>query len=487
MNQCQVNALLNVDKLVSSSDFDYCLLNDGIVRLGYWYDSDSSWASTVWFIGRHWRDRLNQGAFTIATSAMLLFLIISVLANIKIVHYHITSAPHPKYSLTALSKLCIRVHVFTGILGVALPLYVFFSSDEPSGFIVMCAVCAADFIFALTAFMQTPNVHGVRVLTVPLYYVCVFFKVVINCCLLQSLVHDNTGGFKTQVQWLWMVWVVHQTYAWVRIFYNVFSKFDSLRGHIYSVSVLMAGAICIGAVFGVYLFVAWIIAIWLMYFSIGQEVTALIAKEDLSEDDVIRVSALADMWKEWHYNIYYSDAAATQRARELCAANGIRLTSPEVLSTTSRELKASILFHTIDVGGSGEMSIKEVECFLARFGVVNPSAAAKTLLQDKKCIGLSDFTEHFVAFYEYAFAGLVYIEAEHVHPSVRRKLQALAARHEDSKVLAQELHILKIDHHSLCKDYALNESKEERLDDDEVDTPASTTTISSEDNMYASL
>ena len=241
MNQCQIDAVLNVNELVSSSDFDYCLLNDELVRLGYWYDSDSSWASTVWFLARHWRDRLNQGAFTIATAAMFLFLVISVLANIKIVHYHLTSAPHPKYSLTTLSKLCIRVHVFTGILGVALPLYVFFSTDEPSCFGVMCTVCAADYIFAITAFMQTPNVHGVRVLTVPLYYVCVFFKVVINSCLLQSLVNGNTGGFKTHVQWLWMVWVIHQTYAWVRIFYNVFSKFDTLRGHIYSVSVLMAG------------------------------------------------------------------------------------------------------------------------------------------------------------------------------------------------------------------------------------------------------
>eukprot|EP01032_Pedospumella_encystans_P009226 gene9226-10882_t len=413
MNQCQVNALLNVNKLVSSSDFDYCLLNDEIVRLGYWYDSDSSWASTVWFLSRHWRDRLNQGAFTIATSAMLLFLIISVLANIKIVHYHLTSAPHPKYSLTALSKLCIRVHVFTGILGVALPLYVFFSSDEPSGFIVMCAVCAADFIFALTAFIQTPNVHG-------------------------SLVHDNTGGFKTHVQWLWMVWVVHQTYAWVRIFYNVFSKFDTLRGHIYSVSVLMAGAICIGAVFGVYLFVVWIIAIWLMYMSIGQETTALMAKDKLSEDDIVRVSALANMWKEWHYNIYSTGAVAAQRGRELCMAHGVNLMSPDVLCTTSRDLKATILFESIDLDGSGEVSVQEMELFLARFGVVNPSAAVQVLLQGKKCIGLSDFTEHFVAFYEYAFAGLVYIEAEHGHPSVRRKLLSLAARHEDAQVLTKE-------------------------------------------------
>ncbi len=241
MSQCQFDAVLNVNKLVSTSDFNYCLLNDDIIRLRYWYDDDVSWASTVWFLGRHWKDRLNQGSFTISTSAMILFLVISVVANIKIVHYHLTSAPHPKYSLTVLSKLCIRVHVFTGILGVVLPLYVFFSSDEPSAFIVMCAVCAADFIFAFTAFLQTPNVHGVRVLTVPLYYVCVFYKVVINCCLLQSLIYVNTGCFKTQVQWLWLVWVVHQTYAWVRIFYSLFNKFDALRGHIYSVSVLMAG------------------------------------------------------------------------------------------------------------------------------------------------------------------------------------------------------------------------------------------------------
>ena len=79
-----------------------------------------------------------------------------------------------------------------------------------------------------------------------------------------------------------------------------------------------------------------------MYFSIGQETTALMGKEQLTEEETIRVSALAKMWDEWPYNIYYSDPAAAQRGRELCAIHGVNLMSPDVLCTTSRD---SVLIH----------------------------------------------------------------------------------------------------------------------------------------------
>ncbi len=210
-------------------------------------------------------------------------------------------------------------------------------------------------------------------------------------------------------------------------------------------NVFSPGAICIGAVFGVYVFVAWFIAVWLMYLSIDRETTSLTAKEQWTEDETVRVNALAGMWKEWHYNIFHADPVAAQRGRDLCASYGVNLTSPDVLSTTSRTLKATILFQTIDLDGTGELSVEEMECFLARFGVVNPSAAAKVLLCGKKRVCLSDFTEHLAAFYEYAFSSLAYLETEHEPPSVRRKLLALAARQENTQAFARKtLNILDV-------------------------------------------
>ena len=248
--------------------------------------------------------------------------------------------------------------------------------------------------------------------------------------------------------------------------------------------------VCIGAVFGVYLFVAWIVAIWLMYFSIGQETTVLMTNKHLSENDTMRVSALANMWEEWPYNIYYNDPAAAQRGRELCVVHGIRLTSPEVLTTTSRELKAIVLFRTIDLARSGEVSLQEVQLFLARFGVVNPSAAAKALLQDKKRIGLPDFTQHFAVFYEYAFGSLVVIEDEHAHPSVRRKLLALAAHHENTQKLVEvPLHNLTSSHSSTLDDGELHDDFKASsiVDTVGISTPAHSPASFSVDSVSTSV
>lgn len=195
------------------------------------------------------------------------------------------------------------------------------------------------------------------------------------------------------------------------------------------IKLLFAGAVCVGAVFGVYIFIVWIMAILLMYLSIQQEASELITKNELTEHETVRVYALANMWKEWHYNIYDSDSAAAQRGLDLCRAHNIDLMRADVRSTTPAELKAAILFNTIDLNGNGDISVQELELFLVSFGIVNTSAAAKALFHNKKSVSLAEFTEHFAVFYEYAFSSLVYVNAaENTNPSLRNKLFAMAAR-----------------------------------------------------------
>ena len=116
-----------------------------------------------------------------------------------ILNYHYTVPAHPKYSLQASTRLSLRIHILTGTVGVLLPLYVFFSTNQAVGVSIMWLVAIVDLIFSCTAAFQAPNVYGMRILTIPAYYTCVALKVIVNGCLLQSLIVNPVGGFKDQV------------------------------------------------------------------------------------------------------------------------------------------------------------------------------------------------------------------------------------------------------------------------------------------------
>jgi hypothetical protein len=206
--QCQFEAEQILQKIVEGHDeFGWCNVKESINALNVWFDSSRSWADSAWLDISVWNPRINYGQNLIFTTQQILFVIVSLMANLRIIHYHHTRAPHPKFTMTRFSRICIKMHVFSGSIGVLLPLWVFFSADEFSGKILMFICSFFDFVFCVTAYFQSPNVFGVRLIVVPMYYTCVIIKVVLNICLLQSLMLQPLGGFKSQVEWLWMMWL----------------------------------------------------------------------------------------------------------------------------------------------------------------------------------------------------------------------------------------------------------------------------------------
>eukprot|EP01033_Poteriospumella_lacustris_P001035 gene1035-747_t len=126
----------------------------------------------MWFDPLAWTsDGLNSGPRIIFTSQQLLFIAVSLFANLIIITYHLTNPPHPKFSFSLQSRLCIRTHVFSGVIGVVLPF-----THEQAATICMWVYSFIDFIFAISVAMQAPNVYGVRRLTVSMYFTAVFFK-----------------------------------------------------------------------------------------------------------------------------------------------------------------------------------------------------------------------------------------------------------------------------------------------------------------------
>ena len=217
-DSCQIQSLTKIQQLIGSGHFDWCSLETSVDSLVNWYNGDRSWIWAAWFSSTTWdTSRVNVGPYIIFTTHEIVFIILSLLANALIIFYHLTNPPHPKYSLSVKTKISIRAHVVSGVIGVVLPLFVFFTTNQMIGKVLMAIVVAWDAIFITTATIQAPNVYGVRSMTVPMYYTCIFLKFVIVACLLQSLIYEPLGEYKDQVTWLWRWWIVHQTYAWVRV------------------------------------------------------------------------------------------------------------------------------------------------------------------------------------------------------------------------------------------------------------------------------
>jgi hypothetical protein len=199
MEACQAEAANNLNKLIASKQYTWCDVNNNLKNLQVFFSKDTSWASYKWFLTSSWSPRINEGPYIIFTTQQLLFIVVSVLANIFIIFYHFSEPVHPKFTISFLRRVCIRVHVFSGSIGVILPLYIFFTSNQYAGWIGMFIFVAWDIIFAISACIQAPSVYGVRSVTVPLYFVCVGCKFILTACLFQSLFFEPLGGYKSQV------------------------------------------------------------------------------------------------------------------------------------------------------------------------------------------------------------------------------------------------------------------------------------------------
>ena len=439
MSQCQASTIESIAALISSGKYSWCNINDDLQRLQGWLDDQVSWGGFQWFTTTVWNNRINEGPYLIFNTQQLLFIIVSLLANIYILFYHYTEPVHPKYTISFYRRMTIRIHVLSGSIGVILPLYTFFTTNIFAGYVCMFIFVIWDIIFNFSSIIQAPYVYGVRSVTVPLYFVCIFCKLVLSACLLSSLLIEPLGGYKSQVQWLWMCWVIHQTYAWVRIWYVTFFMADAMLDHQYTISVFLAGAMCVGAVMGFYLWVLWVIAMVCNYAYIYYNVEELrkeefnsgklrrlsLKKGPLSveeEKDMSKARELSLLWNESTANCWrkYPEAAknAIFSLRDMLAQQDIVIDEHEddedmfyyqAKYKTPNSIKAKLLFEFIR-GENEFISEEDLTHFLIAFGVSHGDARQffnEMDLTKKKYLGLEDFEKRLSAFYTYAFDGLL--------------------------------------------------------------------------------
>eukprot|EP01033_Poteriospumella_lacustris_P014268 gene14268-10199_t len=400
----------------------------------------------MWFDPLAWTsDGLNSGPRIIFTSQQLLFIAVSLFANLIIITYHLTNPPHPKFSFSLQSRLCIRTHVFSGVIGVVLPLYVFFSTHEQAATICMWVYSFIDFIFAISVAMQAPNVYGVRRLTVSMYFTAVFFKFVLIACLWWSL-SSSASTYKERVTWLWLSWVVHQTYAWARLWYKIFTDLDVLWAHNYTICVFLAGFMCVGAVFGFHLFVVWLVAMAIHQWWIQRQL-AVITQDPNHPANITAAKEIALLWHEAQANIFRSsDTSLALAATKLCHELHIDPLHPHVVQRTPLALQAKLLFHSIDTDRSGKISKQELEMFFMSFGVTSVTSIALSMVYRADANGdfyvdEQEFEAFFAPFYRYAFVGLTNLIRQANQPqSLRNQATRLAHKARLLSLQQQQSH-----------------------------------------------
>ena len=147
MSQCQASTIESIAALISSGKYSWCNINDDLQRLQGWLDDQVSWGGFQWFTTTAWNNRINEGPYLIFNTQQLLFIIVSLLANIYILFYHYTEPVHPKYTISFYRRMTIRIHVLSGSIGVILPLYTFFTTNIFAGYVCMFIFVIWDIIF----------------------------------------------------------------------------------------------------------------------------------------------------------------------------------------------------------------------------------------------------------------------------------------------------------------------------------------------------
>ncbi|GAB4025658.1 hypothetical protein [Spirosoma gilvum] len=176
---------------------------------------------------------------------------ISAFLNVFVLAYHFSHPPHPKFFISRQRQLLLYIHIGSGCLELASCLLAYFT--EHAGWAMLAAgVALAGHI--PTSYSQTPIVSGSKAVMVSSY---VFVTTLHLFCALHLLQEPHSAS------WLLSLFLVLNTYVWVRVFYFLFGRIGLFTESLYTTSVLFAVLLILPSVLGAMgnvLFIGYLIA-----------------------------------------------------------------------------------------------------------------------------------------------------------------------------------------------------------------------------------
>ncbi len=182
---------------------------------------------------------------------------ISAFMNVFVLTYHVNHPPHPKFFLSIQRRTLLYLHIGSGCLELVSCLLAYLMGHAGWA-LLAAAVALAGHI--PTSFYQTAIVSGSKAIMIPSY---VFVTTLHLFCALHLLIDPQS------TYWLLNLFLVLNTYVWVRVFYFLFGRIGLFTESLYTNSVLFAVLLVLPAVLGFVgngLFVGYLIATVSIYY-----------------------------------------------------------------------------------------------------------------------------------------------------------------------------------------------------------------------------
>jgi hypothetical protein len=174
-------------------------------------------------------------------SALALW-VVSMIADIFVIGYHVRNRPHPKFMLTKKRVVSITFHALSGSGECMTGLWVaFLKGDERIA--MMYYMLVFSLVHIVTAMLQTDIVFGAKKVMIPAYVCAVFFKIFCWFKLMTHLLAKNDEVLV--MSWFLSLELIHHIYVWVRVFIWFSSRARLFRKNQYTVSICLAGMMCV--------------------------------------------------------------------------------------------------------------------------------------------------------------------------------------------------------------------------------------------------
>ena len=164
------------------------------------------------------------------TKTVWFLVVISTVANLMVMVYHYVVPPHPKFLLTGLRRLNLRLHILSGTVELVAGIIALLVPGQRTAAMVMAltALC----VHVPSALGQTPIVFGSRAVMRPSYLLCIGLHAF---CAVRLLTYPESTF------WVVATFLIFNVYVWCRVYYYAFDTFRLFEGARYTVAICAAG------------------------------------------------------------------------------------------------------------------------------------------------------------------------------------------------------------------------------------------------------
>ncbi len=312
--------------------------------------------------------------------------VISMVADVFVIWYHVRNRPHPKFMMTARRTVTITIHAIAGAGECMAGIWVaFLVGDQRSAMILYMSFFSICHI--VTAVLQHDIVFGAKKVMIPCYLCAILMKAF---CWYKLVTHMYGRSEEILVlSWFLSLELIHHIYVWVRVTIYFTSKMRLFRSSQYTISILMAGQVCVYPALGA----AGIVFFWAF----------LICFQPLWKCCIRsprhRLFYEAELDRNPFFSGLYRDRAVMVLKKMATLKQfDNSITFRKELDKRSKNELISAAFDILDLDDSGVFTVSEIELMLVNWGCP-ASDARKAMAQlglgPEKQIDNELFKKHF--------------------------------------------------------------------------------------------